>query len=160
MKGNEMGDDYLNVPAGEPIPLSVLALDLDGGAPVGGWTVWLAERGIAVSFDDIGRPAISRSDAKQLLDSQRQDQIRRQDQAARLEAEAVEADRQRRAALPKGLPWYDVPSGLSPAMAMVATDPDRDKRPKRTSVLEDSLSGAGTVMHILPPQPAFEEDES
>jgi hypothetical protein len=54
-----MGDDYLNVPAGEPIPLSVLALDLDGGAPVGGWTVWLAERGIAVAFDDIGRPAIS-----------------------------------------------------------------------------------------------------
>jgi hypothetical protein len=41
MKGNEMGDNYLKipasepiplkVPAGEPIPLSVLALDLDGG---------------------------------------------------------------------------------------------------------------------------------
>jgi hypothetical protein len=152
MKGNEMADDYLKVPAGEPIPLSVLALDLDGGAPIGGWTVWLAERGVSITFDDIGRPAISRADAKQLLDAQRQDEIRRQDQAARLEAAAVEADRQRRAALPKGIPWYDA-VGLTAAEAMIATDPDRDKRPRRTSVLEDALSGSGTTMHIPEPQP-------
>jgi hypothetical protein len=99
----EQMSDFVKVPSGEPIPLSVLALDLDG-APISGWTVWLAERGIAVAFDDIGRPAISRADAKRLLDAQRQDEIRKQDQAARLEQQAVEADRAWRATLNKGIP--------------------------------------------------------
>jgi hypothetical protein len=153
-----MSDDVVKVPTlHEPVvPLSVLALDL-ADAPASGWTVWLAERGIAVAFDDIGRPSIARADAKRLLDAQRQDEIRRQDLAARLEQEAVEADRARRAQLPKGLAWFEVPHGLTPAEAMVAGDPDRDKRPKRTSVLEESLSGGGMVFHSLH-QPA--EDES
>jgi hypothetical protein len=143
-------DEFIKVRSEYPptVPLSQLALDLDGGAPIGGWTVWLAERGIAVAFDDIGRPAISRADAKQLLDAQRQDEIRRQDQAARLEAEAVEKDRQRRAQLPKGIPWYDA-VGLTAAEAMIATDPDRDKRPRRTSVLEESLAGGTLTLHPI-----------
>jgi hypothetical protein len=147
--------DYLKVPElREPlIPLSVLALDL-AEAPADGWAAFLAGQGISIEFDDLGRRCISRGDAKKLLDAQRQDQIRRQDQAARLEAEAVEKDRQRRAQLPRGLPWYVVvESGLTPAMAMVAADPDRDKRPRRRSVLEDALDGGGSTMHILEPQP-------
>jgi hypothetical protein len=152
----EMNDEFVQVPElREPlIPLSVLALEL-ADAPADGWTVWLAGRGISIEFDDLGRRAISRADAKQLLDAQRQNEIRRQDQAARLEAAAVAADRQRRAQLPRGLPWYEVvESGLTPAMAMISADPDRDKRPRRRSVLEDALDGGGTTMHILEPQPA------
>jgi hypothetical protein len=100
-------------------------------------------------FDDLGRRCVSRADAKRLLDAQRQNEIRKQDQAARLEQEAVEKDRQRRAQLPKGLAWHEVPAGLSPAMAMVAGDPDRDRRPKRTSLLEESLSRGTLTMHPI-----------
>jgi hypothetical protein len=159
--------DYLKVPASEPIPLkvrseypptvplSVLALDLDGGAPIGGWTVWLAERGIAVAFDDIGRPAISRADAKQLLAAQRQDQIRKQDLAARLEAEAVEKDRAWRASLPRGAAWYDIPAGVHPATAMLQRA--KDAQPRRTPSQVEWMFGEADTMvyHELPA-----EDES
>ena len=46
--------DFLRVPPGESIPLSVLELDLDKPS-VGGWDHYLAELGIAVVHDDIGR---------------------------------------------------------------------------------------------------------
>jgi hypothetical protein len=144
--------DYLKVPAGEPIPLSVLALDLDQ-QPANGWAAYLAGQGISIAFDDLGRRCISRGDAKKLLDAQRQDEIRRQDLAARLEQEAVEKDRQRRAALPKGLAWHQIPLGLSPAEAMAASDPDRDKRPRRRSLLEESFAGDTLTMHPIREDP-------
>ena len=53
------------------IPLSVLELDVDPPAVVG-WAVYLAYRGIAIQVDDIGRQAIARADARQLLDEQRE----------------------------------------------------------------------------------------
>jgi hypothetical protein len=142
----EQGDSGRNHDA-DLIPLSILALDLE--APAGDWAAYLAGQGVSIAFDDVGRRAISREAAKKLLDAQRQNEIRRQDQAARLEAEAVEKDRQRRAQLPKGLAWHEVPVGLSPAMAMVAGDPDRDSRPKRTSVLEESLSRGTLTLHPI-----------
>jgi hypothetical protein len=157
MKGNEMGDNYLKVPAGEPVPLSVLALDLDG-APIGGWTVWLAERGIAVAFDDIGRPAINRADAKRLLDVQRQDQIRKQDLAARLEQEAVEADRAWRATLNKGIPWYALPAGVSYGQAVAEAEAaEAAEQPRRVPSRAEWLFGETDTMvyHEFPA-----EDES
>jgi hypothetical protein len=128
------------------IPLSVLALDL-AEAPASGWAAFLAGQGISIEFDDVGRRAISRGDAKKLLDQQRQAEIRRQDQLARLEQEAVEKDRARRALLPKGLAWHDVPVGMTAAEAMFAGDPDR--RPRRKSAAASFLDGDAMVMHPI-----------
>jgi hypothetical protein len=153
LEEREQMTDFLRVPAGEPIPLSVLALDL-ADAPVDGWTVWLAERGISVAFDDIGRPSIARSDAKRLLDEKRQDEIRRQDLAARREQEAIEADRQFRAGLPRGQAWYDMPPGVRPAEAMLQQA--HDARPRRRTPLEDALANDGTTFYSLH-EPAEDE---
>jgi hypothetical protein len=150
--------DFVKVPAGEPVPLSILELDLP--APTIGWAAGLAEKGVDIVTDDLGRLCVSRSDAKRLFDEKREHEAQAREVMARNEAAAIAADRQRRAALPKGLPWFEVPMGLTPAEAMVAGDPDRDKRPGRTSVLEDALSGSGTTMHIDPPRPVFEDEAS
>jgi hypothetical protein len=113
----------------DPIPLSHLALDLDA-APVEGWIPFLAAKGVALLFDDLGRRAISRDDARKLLEQQRLNEIRRQDAAARFEQQAIEADRQRLASLPKGIPWYEMPPGVLPVEAM--TQAAKDARPRRT----------------------------
>jgi hypothetical protein len=76
----------------------------------------------------------------------------------RQEAQAVEADRAFRAALPKGIAWHQSPDGVSPVLAMTAAA--KAERPRRRSMLEDSLDGGGTTMHILEPRPAFEDDAS
>ena len=66
-----------------------------------GWAVYLAGRGIAIQVDDIGRQAIARADARQLLDEQREmREIARKHEL--IERQAVEADRQRRAQLWQG----------------------------------------------------------
>jgi hypothetical protein len=148
--------DLLKIPAGEPIPLSVLELDLP--APRIGWAAGLAEKGVDIVTDDLGRLAVSRVDARRLFDEQREAEARKREAVARIEQQAIEKDRQRRAALPQGIPWYEVPLGLTAAEAMVASDPDRDKQPKRRTVLQDALDGGGTTMHILPPTPAFEDE--
>jgi hypothetical protein len=140
-------DDFVKVPAGEPIPLSVLALDLDQ-QPANGWTVWLAEQGISITFDDLGRRCISRADAKRLLDEKRQAEIRRQDLSARLEQEAVEKDQAFRASLPRGAAWYDVPPGVHPATAMLQAA--KDAQPRRTPSQVEWLFGlqdTGGVIH-------------
>ena len=141
--------DFLKVPAGEPIPLSVLALGLDQ-QPANGWTVWLAEQGISITFDDLGRRCISRADAKRLLDEKRQAEIRRQDQLARLEQEAVEKDRAWRASLPRGAAWYDVPAGVHPATAMLQAA--KDAQPRRTPSQVEWMFGEADTMvyHELP----------
>ena len=143
-------NDFVKVPAGEPIPLSILELDLP--APPIGWAAGLAEHGISIVFDDIGRRAISRADAKQLFDAQRQDQIRRRDHAARLEQAAVEQDQLRRANLPTGIPAD--PGGLAPVAAMVLAGESSAPRAKsvREQLLERELgSGESLVFHSFAP---------
>ena len=49
------------VPSEELVPLVVLELSLD--APGEGWATYLADRGISITIDDIGRAAVARSDA-------------------------------------------------------------------------------------------------
>jgi hypothetical protein len=117
------------VPA-DPVPLSVLGLDLP--APGEGWSVWLAAKGVSILFDDLGRRAVSREDARALFDAQRLSEIRRQDAAHRQEAAAIAADRAWRATLPQGIPWHEMPGdpGGPPASAMLATA--KDARPRRT----------------------------
>ena len=57
------------------VPLSVLSLDLD--QPAGAdWPTYLRGRGIEVTFDDIGRPAVSREVARRLLTERRESEAR------------------------------------------------------------------------------------
>jgi hypothetical protein len=128
------------------IPLSHLSLDVD--EPNGGWTVYLTGRGIEVVSDHIGRAAISTADAKQLLDERREAEVRAQEIAMRQESAFVAADRAFREALPKGLPWYAFPDGVSPADAWAQAE--KDAQPKRRTLLEDAFAREETlVFHSL-----------
>jgi hypothetical protein len=143
-------------PAGDPIPITHLALDLP--EPATGWLAELERRGIAVTVDDIGRRSVPRDVVRMLLAEQAAAEVRKREASALAERLAVERDQQWRAGLPRGLPWYQVPDGVLPVQAM--TQAARDAQPKRRSVLQDALAGGETVMHILEPQPAFEDDAS
>jgi hypothetical protein len=78
-------------PAEDPIPLSVLALDL-AEPSVGGWVGYLKGRGIEVLTDDVGRASVSRSDARQLLDEKREAEARQREAPAAAERQAIERD--------------------------------------------------------------------
>jgi hypothetical protein len=71
------------------IPLVELELSLP--APVEGWTVFLAGRDIAITTDDIGRPASARVDARQLLTEQREHEARKAEMLAAADAAAAVA---------------------------------------------------------------------
>jgi hypothetical protein len=140
-------------PAESAIPVSVLALDLD--PPVLGWDAFPASRNIPVVLDDVGRRSISRADARQLLTERRENEARAREVAERQEQQAIEADRRWRAQLNPGTPWYEVPAGVLPVVAM--TQAAHDARPRRRSVLEDALSNSGTTLHSLPSTPDGDE---
>ena len=80
--------------------MSVLELELP--APGQGWAAHLADRGISITIDDIGRAAVSRSDARRLFDEKREREAQVREHAAVVERQAIEADRQWRAALAGG----------------------------------------------------------
>jgi hypothetical protein len=140
------------VPADDLIPLSHLALDL-AEPPAGGWHVYLAGRGVEITLDDIGRPSVTRTDARMLITERHEAEARKAQKLEEAERAAVEQDRQRRASIWGGIPADMIPVGVSPAQAMVLAE--KDARPRRRSVLEDSLSNSGTVFH-----PIRHEDES
>jgi hypothetical protein len=131
------------VPNGTPdlIPLSHLSLDVD--EPSVGWDAYLTGRGIPVVFDDVGRRSVSRADARQLLDEQREAEARRQEVVRRQEQQFIEADQRFRAQLSPGLPWYALPDGVSPAQAWAAAE--KDSQPRRQSVLEHALTNSGQL---------------
>jgi hypothetical protein len=133
--------------AADVIPLSHLELDLV--APVEGWTVFLAARGVEVTLDDIGRMSVSRGDARQLLIEQREAEVRRREKAAELERQAVERDRAWRAQLGGGIPANAIPDGVAPAAAMLQAAVDA--RPRRTSVLQEALAGEALTFHPIGP---------
>jgi hypothetical protein len=91
------------VPCDHPVPLSVLELDLDQ-APAGGWAAYLADRGIELALDNVGRLAVARQDARTLLAEKREDEERRREAAARQEQQAIEQDQERRAQIWRGVP--------------------------------------------------------
>jgi hypothetical protein len=143
---------FKSAPAAEPapdvevaadvIPLSHLELDLP--TPVEGWTVFLAARGVEVTLDDIGRMAVARVDARQLLTEQRDrdaEQVRRR---KLLEARQVADDQIRRASIWGGLSADLIPPGVTPAAAMVAAD--KAAQPKRQSVLQHALANTGEMV--------------
>jgi hypothetical protein len=126
-----MGENYLKVPElREPlIPLSVLELDL---APsTAGWAADLAARGFSVELDDVGRLAVSREVARQLTAEKRESEQKARDAAV---ARDAEFERQRQATLPRGIPWYQIAPGQTPAEALIAAG-GGDDRPRRRSVI-------------------------
>jgi hypothetical protein len=133
-------------PADDLVPVSHLGLDLD--VPVIGWAAYLKGRGIPIVLDSIGRSAISCADAKQLFDEQRAHECRQREAAVRTEQAAIAADKAWRSQLPVGLPWYDVPAGLLPVVAMTATA--REEAPRKRSMVEDLLDRSGDTMVFHP----------
>jgi hypothetical protein len=129
----------------EVIPLSVLELDLP--APGEGWPTYLTGRGVEVTLDDIGRAAISRADARQLFDEQREAEVRRRERAAQLERQAVERDQQRRAPLGQGV---KIPAGMSYAEAVMQAELDSQTyQPGRRSLVEDLFDNSGITFHPI-----------
>jgi hypothetical protein len=148
MKGNEMGDNYLKVPAGEPIPLSQLALDLP--CPPDGWPAYLGARGIAIVPDDLGRDSVSRQAARRLLDEHREQEVRAAALARLAEQQAIERDQAFRAQLWQGAPADAIPPGVAPAAAMLQAH--RDSQPRRQSVLQEALQHSeGLTYHSFAP---------
>jgi hypothetical protein len=138
----------VTVPAvpSEVVPLSELQLDLDESST--GWASHLADRGIEIVLDDLGRTSIARADARKLFDERRENEVRQREVAARREQTAIAADRQWRAQLPRGLHWTELPDGVPRVVAMTAAD--RAAQPKRLSPLQDALSGESMTFHRLP----------
>jgi hypothetical protein len=124
------------------VPLSHLSLDLS--EPPSGWVAYLTGRAVAVVEDDLGRPSIPRAAARMLFDEHRADEVRKAEHRQRQEREAVEADRQWRAQLPSGVPWYEIPDGVLPAVAMTAAA--RDESPRKRSMVEDLLDRRDTMV--------------
>jgi hypothetical protein len=132
----------------EPL-ISLVELELSLDAPVEGWTVFLAARGIEVTLDDIGRMAVARVDARQLLTEKREREAEHARRRKLADAEAVAADQIRRAAIWQGIPADDLPPGVAPASVMLQAS--KDARPKRTSVVQEALAGSETLTyHPLP----------
>ena len=131
-----------DAPLPDAVPLSLLALEAD---PPGGWQAFAESHGVAVVADDLGRLAVARGAARVLLASHRDMVAREQEAAAarheRLEREAEEQDRVRRAQIWRGVPASGFPDGVSAASVLVAAI--RDSQPKRESVLQEALSNSG-----------------
>jgi hypothetical protein len=127
------------------VPLKILELEMD--RPVDGWPMFLGARAIAIIPDDLGRDSVSRGDARRLLDERREQELRAAALRRLAEREAIEADERRRAQIWQGVPAAALPPDASPASVMLQAA--KEARPKRTSVLEESLSGGGLVFHPL-----------
>jgi hypothetical protein len=149
---------FRSAPAAEPAPVDQIVaddlipishLELDLPAPATGWLIELDRRGISIVADDLGRLAVTRDSARQLFDEHRENEARKREAAQRQEQAAIEADRQFRARLPRGTPWYAFPDSVSPAEAWRAAE--LAAQPKRRSVLEEALANEGTLTyHALP----------
>jgi len=127
----EPAADVTNDLSPEPIPLSVLDLDLS--APVGGWRAFLADRHIEIVVDDLGRSSVSRNDARRLFDEHRDEELRKAEVRAASERRAVEADQQFRASLGAGVPASAIPAGMTYAAAVLSAELDAyGYRPRRT----------------------------
>jgi hypothetical protein len=138
----------VTVSCDHPVPLSVLELDL-GQAPVGGWAAYLADRGVELVLDDIGRLAVARQDARALLAEKREDEQRRREAVARQEQRLIDADEARRATIWKGMPADQIPDGVT--AVQLWQQEEHERRPRRTSPLEEALAGETLTFHPYGP---------
>jgi hypothetical protein len=104
----------------------------------------MAECNIRIVDDDLGRPSISRSDARRLLTQKREAEQKARELAEVNERQAIEADRQWRAALPRGAAWWEVPDGVHPATAMLQQA--KDAQPRRTPSQVEWMFGETDTM--------------
>jgi len=79
-------------------------------------------------IDDIGRSAIARADARQLFDEHRENEARKAQMREAAERQAIERDQQWRAQLSGGVPWYEIPPGVLPVVAMTQADRGAGRR--------------------------------
>jgi hypothetical protein len=140
-------------PPSEPVPLSVLALDLDATAI--GWAAYLQGRGIQVTLDDIGRLSIARADAQQLFDEHRESEAQKARRRRLVEAKAVADDQLRRAQIWQGVPADRMPAGVAPAAELLSAA--RDSQPRRQTPLEEALSNRGDELTFHSLAPAADE---
>ncbi len=122
------------------IPLSVLELELP--APDAGWAAHLADRGISITIDDIGRAAVARGDARRLFDEKRERETRARDHAAVVERQAIEQDQRFRASLGVGLPASALPHGMTYGDVVASAELDRKQYRPRATLVEDLLSNS------------------
>jgi hypothetical protein len=127
----------------ELIQLSHLALDLSAPAD---WSAFLADRGIEITIDDIGRAAITRDAARDLLTEKRQAEAQAREHAAVMERRAIEQDRQFRASLGVGLPAAAIPHGMTYGELIAAAELDSQQYRPKTSMVEDLLSNDGGIV--------------
>jgi hypothetical protein len=127
------------------IPLSILELDLP--APTNGWAAGLAELGIEVRLDDLGRACVARGDARRLFEERRAEQAEAE-QRQRKAAEASDRWHQEHYVTPNGVHWTQIPSGMTAGQYLAMTDPDR-QRGKRRTPLEDALANDGMTFYSL-----------
>jgi hypothetical protein len=135
----------VEVAAEQPVPLSVLSLDLV--APATGWPAYLNSRGIEVVTDDIGRQAIGRADARQLFDEKRETEARRAQHFEAVERQAFADYQQQRARLFHGVSADELPVGVRAGDAMLQAA--RASLPKRQSPLEEAFSGESMTFHPI-----------
>jgi hypothetical protein len=125
------------------IAITTLALDL-GEAPAEGWAAHLINRGVLVELDDIGRPAVSRDDARLLISERREAEERKARQRKLAEAKAVADDQLRRSQIWGGVPAEALPVGVSASSVMLQAA--RDAQPRRQSVLQHALGNSGEMV--------------
>jgi hypothetical protein len=133
--------DFLRVPPGEPIPLSILSLDLD--EPGNGWAACLAAKGISTVLDDVGRLSISRSDARMLFRERAEAVARQREITARNDAR-LEGERLR---VSRGIPADEVPEGMTAMEFAMQSDPDL--RPRRKSAVAEFLDRDEMIVHPI-----------
>ena len=96
-----------------------------------------------IRFDWAGRPTCTWTVAAELLASIKAEQAR---VAAEIEERVVAAAAARLAAIPRGVSLDSVPVGVSPGLALMASDP-MDQGSRRESVLEHALANDGAVVY-------------
>jgi hypothetical protein len=131
------------------IPLSQLELDLP--APMGDWEAELRRRGVPVAEDDIGRKAISRRAAGQLIAEARESAARARELAARND-QMLELQRQ---TILTGIPAALLGYSEDPAreLTLNGMQADRDSQPRRRSPVEDALENpGGSVFYPIRPE--------
>jgi hypothetical protein len=144
-------------PTEDLIPVSVIALELPAPT-VGGWDAFLSNRGVEVLTDDIGRLAVSRSDARLLIAEQVEAETRRREAMQRQERKFIEADRLRLARLGRGMPASMIPDGMSAADAMMIDEYASRPPSVREQLWGQELGGSQTSM-VYQSFPS-EQDES
>ena len=100
-------------PCSSLIPLSVFELDYP--KPLGGWEPAFAQRGIEIQLDDLGRRAIDRASARDLI-TERREWAERQAEAARKRTDEVA---RKKPVLPVGAPAQE---GLTAIEALMAAE--------------------------------------